>query len=120
MSDNNKSVAVIGAGIVGVSCALWLQRKGFEVVLLDRDGVAEGTSMGNAGILETSGIIPVTAPGILFQAPRMLFHPNEPLFLRWSYLPKMIPFLFRYLSQATQEKLERFAKNMTPLIYDSY
>lgn len=46
MSDNNKNVAVIGAGIVGVSTAIWLQRAGFKVILIDREGVAAGTSYG--------------------------------------------------------------------------
>ena len=57
------TVAVIGAGIVGVSTAIWLQRGGHRVILIDRKGPGEGTSHGNGGVLASSSIVPVTVPG---------------------------------------------------------
>jgi len=66
-------VIVVGAGIVGVSCAIWLQRAGQEVTIVDRNGPASGTSHGNAGVLAAGAIIPVTVPGLLRRAPEMLF-----------------------------------------------
>lgn len=118
MGSANHTV-VIGAGIVGVSTALWLQRSGMEVTLIDREGAAAGTSYGNAGILAAAAIVPVTVPGLMKKAPGMLFSPNEPLFLRWSYLPKLLPFLVPYLRTANQVDLERISGGLANMMHDT-
>jgi D-amino-acid dehydrogenase len=61
----DRSVSVLGAGIVGISCALELQRRGFQVTLIDRRGPGEETSSGNAGILSYSNITPLADPALL-------------------------------------------------------
>ena len=93
-------VAVIGAGIVGVATAVWLQRAGFSVTVIDRAGPAAGASRGNAGVLAAASIVPIPVPGLLAKAPRMLLDPDGPLFLRWRSLPGLAPFLRRYLGHA--------------------
>jgi D-amino-acid dehydrogenase len=112
-------VTVIGSGIVGVSCAIWLQRDGHEVTLIDRAGPASGTSHGNAGVLAAGAIIPVTTPQMLKSAPKMLLNPSSPLFLKWSYLPKLLPFLTRYLSYATTAHVDRYGAAMSTLLHDT-
>jgi len=112
-------IAVIGAGIVGVSTAIWLQRKGYDVTLIDREGVAAGTSYGNAGILASSGIIPVTTPGLIFKAPGMLLSSDQPLFARWSYLPKMVPWLVQFLRKANLKDMKRITAELHKVMYDS-
>ena len=119
MTRNKKRVAIVGAGIVGVSTAVWLQRDGHEVVLIDRAGPAGGASSGNGGILASSSIVPVTMPGIVAKAPRMLFDPNQPLYLKWSYLPRLLPWLLRYLGHANETDARRIAAALAPLIGDS-
>jgi D-amino-acid dehydrogenase len=114
-----KPVAVIGAGIVGVSAAIWLQRDGHDVVLIDRVGPGEGASYGNGGVLASCSIVPVTVPGLLRKAPRMLFDPDQPLFLKWSYLPKLTPWLVSYLSHCKPEETKRIAAALAPIIGDS-
>ena len=114
-----KTVAVIGAGIVGVSTGLWLQRAGHNVILIDRAGPGEGTSYGNAGVLASSSILPVTLPGLIAKAPGMLLDPESPLFLRWSYLPRMLPWLARYLSHCRPGEVRRIARALVPVIGDS-
>ena len=91
----HSEVIVVGAGIVGVSTAIWLQKSGMSVSLIDRKPPASETSYGNAGILASASIIPVPTPGIIFKAPQMLINKNEPLFIKWTYLPKLIPFLYK-------------------------
>ncbi|WP_425051586.1 NAD(P)/FAD-dependent oxidoreductase [Psychromarinibacter sp. S121] len=113
-------VAIVGAGIVGVSTALWLQRDGHEVVLVDRAGPAEGTSYGNGGVLASSGIVPVTTPGLMRKAPGMLFDPKQPLFLKWGYLPKLMPWLARYLTHANAKDARRIASAVAGVVGDSY
>ena len=112
-------VAVIGAGIVGVSTALWLQRDGHDVVIVDRGEPGEGTSYGNGGVLASCSIVPVTVPGLMRKAPRMLLDPAQPLFLRWSYLPRLLPWLRNYLSHCTPEQVNRIADAMLPIVGDS-
>ena len=118
-SREKKTVAIIGAGIVGVSTAIWLQRDGHDVILIDRAGPGEGTSHGNGGVLASCSIVPVTVPGLLSKAPRMLFDPNQPLFLKWGYLPKLAPWLLRYLGHANAEAVRRRAAALFPIIGDS-
>lgn len=112
-------VAVIGAGIVGVSTAIWLQRAGIDTILVDRTGPASGTSFGNAGVLASASVVPVTVPGLIGKAPRMLLDKTQPLFLNWSYLPQMLPWLSRYLSHCKPETVSRIAKALVPLLANS-
>lgn len=112
-------ILVAGAGIVGISTAIWLQRAGHSVTVIDRAGPASGTSHGNAGVLAAGAVLPVTIPGVLAKAPGMLLNPDAPLFLRWSYLPRLLPFLRRYLSHATDAHVDHYARAMSALLHDS-
>ena len=114
-----QTIAVIGAGIVGVSTAIWLQRAGIKVTLIDREGPAAGTSYGNAGVLASGSIVPVSVPGLLYKAPRMLLDPNSPLFLRWSYLPKLIPWLLPFLRNGSRTKVMQIARSLSLMLHDS-
>lgn len=122
-TENRKSekIAVVGAGIVGVSSALHLQRLGASVTLVDRNdpGHEDAASYGNGGVLARCSIIPVATPGIIFKAPKMLFSPDGPLFLRWSYMPKLLPWLIPYLRSSTRENVEHAARHLAPLLFDS-
>lgn len=118
-SEAKRKVAIIGAGIVGVSTAIWCLRDGHDVILIDKKGPAEGTSFGNGGVLASCAVVPVTVPGLLKKAPRMLFDPNQPLFLKWSYLPKLAPWLLKYMRTANAEAVHKRAAAMTPIIGDS-
>ena len=107
MSDGGKTIAVIGAGIVGVSTAIWLPRDGHKVILIDKVGPGEGTSYGNGGVLASVAGGPVTGPGLFKKAPKMALDPNQPLFLKWGYLPKLMPWLWKYLSHANEVDTRR-------------
>jgi D-amino-acid dehydrogenase len=119
MSEPSKTVAIVGAGIVGVSTAIWLQRAGHKVILIDRAGPAEGTSYGNGGVLASSAIVPVTGPGLLLKAPKMLFSANQPLFLKWGYLPRLLPWLIKYLGHANAKDAAQAAAALTAIVGDS-
>ena len=114
-------VAVVGAGIVGVSCALHLQRLGASVTMIDRQepGDVDAASYGNGGVLARCSVVPVATPGILRKAPSMLFGADGPLFMRWSYLPRLLPWLIPYLRASKRESVEHIARHLTPLLFDS-
>ncbi|MDU8912991.1 FAD-binding oxidoreductase [Aestuariicoccus sp. MJ-SS9] len=117
--DRSDHVVVIGAGIVGVSTAIWLRRFGCDVTLVDKAGPGEGTSFGNGGVLAACGMLPVTGPGLVTQAPGMLFDRDYPLFLKWAYLPRLLPWLARYLSHANDADTRRIAAGLAPIVTDS-
>ncbi|MEM6387611.1 MAG: FAD-dependent oxidoreductase [Pseudomonadota bacterium] len=114
-----RHIAVIGAGIVGVSTALWLQRDGHAVTLIDRLAPGEGASHGNGGVLATCAMVPVTGPGLLRKAPGMLLDRNQPLFLKWRYLPKLLPWLRKYLSHANEADTRRISQAIGGVVADS-
>lgn len=114
-----QTIAIIGAGIVGVSTAIWLQRDGHKVILIDRDGPAAGASHGNGGVLASCSIIPVAVPGLLRKAPGMLFSADQPLFMKWGYLPKLMPWLMSFLKTTNETAVRRRAAALAPIIGDS-
>lgn len=116
---SSKKVVVVGAGIVGVSAAIWLQRAGHRVTLIDKGLPGQATSFGNAGILASCAMVPVTGPGLLTKAPGMLLDKDFPLFMRWSYLPKLLPWLVRYMSNANDADTQRIAKGIAGVVTDS-
>lgn len=114
-----KNICIIGAGIVGVSTAIWLQREGHHVTLLDKLGPAGGTSYGNGGVLASCACVPVTVPGLIKKAPAMVLDKRSPLFLKWSYLPQLLPWLIKYLRHANADDTRRIAAALHGIVGDS-
>jgi D-amino-acid dehydrogenase len=98
LAAGGSRVIVIGAGIVGTCCALELRKKGFEVTLVDPVPPGESCSFGNAGVLASWSCVPMSMPGTLAKVPRWLFDPEGPLSIRPSYLPRLAPWLLRFIS----------------------
>lgn len=90
-------VAVVGAGIIGVACALRLARQGLRVVVIDQQPPGHGASFGNAGHLATEQVFPIADVSILKRLPGMLLDPMGPLRLDWHYLPRALPWFTRLL-----------------------
>ncbi len=114
-----QNIIVIGAGINGVSTAIWLRRSGHEVTLLDKDGPGAGASYGNAGLLAQWAMIPVNTPDLRKTAPKYLLNPKSPLFLDWLSLPRLTPWLVKFLSHSTPAKSRRMIEGLIPLVTDS-
>ncbi len=119
MGKGADRIVVVGAGIVGASAATWLRRAGCDVTLIDRQQPGQGTSFGNAGVLASCSVVPVTTPGMVWKGPRYLLDPQFPLFMRWAYLPKLAPWLLRYLKHANDTDTRRIAEGLTPIVCDS-
>ena len=92
------TVGVVGAGIQGVCIALSLIKKGFKVTLIDRDDPGKNSaSYGNAGHFSPYASVPINRPDILIDVPSMILSSTGPLALRWNYVPKMIPWFFKFI-----------------------
>ncbi len=114
--EDRGHVAVIGAGIVGVSSALLLRRDGWQVTLLDKRGPGEGTSFGNASVITPDAVAPVATPGLLKTLPRLLTDPLGPLSIRWQYLPQLTPWLLRFLAAGRPHRVEAISKALAELL----
>ena len=107
-----RHVAIIGAGVVGVTCAIETLRAGHRVTLIDagEPGGTQAASYGNAGWMASDSVIPPVEPGIWKKVPGYLMDPLGPLAIRWSYLPRALPWLISYvLSGWTEARVEKTA-----------
>lgn len=113
-------VAVLGAGAVGVACALYLQREGHDVLLIDRDEPARGCSFGNAGLIQCSSVVPIAMPGLLRAVPRMLLDPDQPLVVRWRHLLSLAPYLLHFIKEASAARSEANSCALAAIIPASF
>ncbi|MDA8456076.1 FAD-dependent oxidoreductase [Acidovorax sp. GBBC 3334] len=121
-AERRRHVVVIGAGIVGTACAIELLRSGRAVTLLNPHaaGGPEATSYGNAGWLSSHSILPPSGPGMWRQVPGYLTDPAGPLTVRWGYLPRALPWLWRFLrSGRTPAHVARTAHALRQLLRDA-
>ena len=107
---------IIGAGVVGSACAMALARAGFPVTVIERDAPGMGASYGNAGFIQTGTPLPYATPGILGQLPKLLLDSESPLSLRWRYLPRLAPFLWRLFLNSKSSRVEANASAMQAML----
>ncbi|MNF23864.1 D-amino acid dehydrogenase small subunit [compost metagenome] len=122
-TQNPELAVVIGGGIVGVCCALYLQREGFQVTLVDPAAPGDSTAKWSCGQMAVSEVIPLSKPGILKKIPSWLLDQKGPLALRPSALPSMLPWFLRFVACARHSKIVEIAEAMTSLtenVYDDY
>ncbi len=98
-------VTVIGAGIVGVSCALALQRKGIPTTLIERGSIGGEATFGNCALLAVSEIVPLAKPGVMGKLPGWILNPEGPLAIRPAHLPAAVPWLMRFLLNARAQRV---------------
>ena len=115
--EKNLKVGIIGAGIQGVCNALFLQKKGYQVTLFDKDEPGNlSASYGNAGHFSPYASIPLNRPDILIDVPAMLLSSSGPLALKWNYVPKMIPWFLKFLKNCSTKNMMHTAKYMHQIL----
>ena len=115
--EKKLKIGVIGAGIQGVCNALFLQKKGYQVILFDKDEPGKSSaSYGNAGHFSPYASIPLNRPDILADVPAMLLSSSGPLALKWNYVPKMIPWFFKFLKNCSTKNMMHTAKYMHQIL----
>jgi D-amino-acid dehydrogenase len=103
---SGQDVLIIGAGIVGICAAVNLAEAGLRVTVIDRTGICEETSSGNAGALAFSDMLPLVQKGVFANLPRWLADPLGPLAIRPSYLPRLAPWLYRFWRASHPDRFE--------------
>ncbi|MEO6085684.1 MAG: FAD-dependent oxidoreductase [Umezawaea sp.] len=110
-----RSVIVVGAGVVGLSTAWFLQDRGVAVTVVDREGIAAGSSWGNAGWLSPGLAIPLNEPNVLRYGLRSLLDPRAPLRVPASPDPRLWTFLARFAAHCTWKTWGRAVRANLPL-----
>ena len=115
--NNKLSIGIVGAGIQGISNALFLQKKGFEVTIFDRDEPGSpAASYGNAGHFSPYASLSLNRTDVLADVPAMLFSSTGPLALKWNYIPKMIPWFIKFIFNTSKNRMMHTAKNMHQIL----
>ncbi|MGR3963889.1 FAD-binding oxidoreductase [Pseudomonas sp. 910_23] len=112
---NQADIVVVGAGIIGVACALQLARQGRQVLVVDAQAPGMGASYGNAGHLATEQVFPIADLSILKRLPAMLLDPMGPLRLDWTYLPRALPWFIRLLLNLRPASYQRTVAGLRAL-----
>ncbi|HEY2530101.1 MAG TPA: FAD-dependent oxidoreductase [Xanthobacteraceae bacterium] len=108
-------VVVLGAGIVGTSVALHLVKRRLTVALLDRQRPGEGTSYGNAGIIEGNTIFPATFPSDWREIVRIALKRSPQANYHVAFLPRVLPWLAAFRAASQSSRLTETAELMRPL-----
>jgi D-amino-acid dehydrogenase len=106
---------VIGAGMVGLCTAWYLQEHDVDVTVFDREDVAAGSSWGNAGWLTPSIATPLPEPAVLKYGLRALLSPSSPVYVPPSLNPKLLRFLAQFARNSTAKRWEKAMKALIPL-----
>ncbi|MEQ8290999.1 MAG: FAD-binding oxidoreductase [Roseovarius sp.] len=112
-------IIVIGAGICGLSAAIWLRRAGHTVTLIDKDHPGAGASYGNAGLLAQWAIVPMNSPDLRKSAFKYLTSPDSPLFFQRNAWPTLVPWLWQFFRNATPERNVHMTEGLTHILTDS-
>ena len=115
--SNKFKIGIVGAGIQGVSNALFLQKKGFNVTIFDKDEVGSpAASYGNAGHFSPYACVLMNRPDVLTDVPAMLLSSTGPLALKWNYVPKMMTWFLQFIKNCTTKRMMHTAKNMHQIL----
>jgi len=114
---NDCKIGIVGAGIQGISNALFLQKKGFNVTLFDRDEPGSpAASYGNAGHFSPYASLSLNRTDVLTDVPAMLLSSTGPLALKWNYVPRMIPWFIKFILNTSKKKMMHTAKYMHQIL----
>ncbi|WP_448211335.1 NAD(P)/FAD-dependent oxidoreductase [Colwellia sp. MEBiC06753] len=106
-NNNQQHIAVLGAGIIGINCAIALQKKGYRVTVIDKDGTAQGCSKGNAGHFATEQVFPLAHASMLPQVPKMLLDPLGPISIKTQHLLKSLPWFAKFVINMMPKQAHR-------------
>lgn len=110
-----RRAVVVGAGVVGLSCAWYLQEHNIEVIVLDKSDVAAGASWGNGGYLTPALAVPLPEPALLREGIRGLLQPGSPVSIGRKITPPTMAFLAQFAGHSTPRRWQRGVESLTPL-----
>ncbi|MDE3026886.1 MAG: FAD-binding oxidoreductase [Paracoccaceae bacterium] len=126
---SNRTI-VVGAGIIGIAIAYDLQRRGRQVLVIDKEAPGRGASYGNMASIAVTEFMPASRPSVWRQIPGWMLDPEGPVRVRPSYMPRLVPWFLRFLAASRPGKLReleaqgaalcsRVYEDLTPLLRDT-
>jgi glycine/D-amino acid oxidase-like deaminating enzyme len=119
LTPETSEIAVVGAGVVGLSVALRLQTAGHAVTLIAPEDLGDGASYGNAGAIADYAVMPIGSPEVLRNLPQLLFNRDSPLAIRRAAIPSLAPWLLRFARQSLPAATQRNATAIAALLAES-
>lgn len=110
-------VTIIGAGVIGVCCALSLQERGYVVRIIDRNEPGEGASFGNAGVISPWSCVPQCLPGLWRKVPGWLLKKEGPISVKLREVPGLLPWLWKFFANSNESKVNDIADMMNRLMF---
>ena len=115
--SNKLRIGIVGAGIQGISNALFLQKKGFDITLFDREEPGSPVaSYGNAGHFSPYASLSLNRTDVLTDVPAMLLSSTGPLAIKWNYVSKMIPWFIKFIKNTSKKKMMHTSKYMHQIL----
>lgn len=115
-----RKVIVIGAGVVGMGCAAYLQRAGHDVTVIDRVDPGRSTSYGNGGGIASTFVLPLAMPGLMKKYVKYYFDPEGPVSVRWSHMPAMASFLWQFWRNCRPERVKHCTEALAAFMPPAY
>lgn len=112
LSFMSKQVIIIGGGVIGLCSAFYLQKAGYQVTVIERGDITNGTSFGNAGYVSPSHFIPLASPGIVAKGLRWMLSSTSPFYIKPRMSGALVRWLLTFWKQANARTVE---KNIPPL-----
>jgi D-amino-acid dehydrogenase len=120
MNGTQHETIVLGAGVVGLSTALYLRRANVPVTVIDPLPPASGTSFGNAGLISAGTVVPIALPGMLRKVPGWLTDPTGPLVVRPSYAPRALPWLMQWVKAGRMARVLEISDALQALHHGAF
>ena len=109
-------VTIVGGGVIGLCCAYYLQKEGYEVTVIERGDITSGTSFGNAGYISPSHFIPLASPGIVAQGLRWMLSSTSPFYIKPRLDLDLIKWAFTFWKNATEQKVKESAPHLNNIL----
>ena len=104
---SERSVVVVGGGVIGVSSAYFLARDGWDVTLLEKGEICAGSSYGNAGLIVPSHLVPLAAPGVWWRGVKWMLNAESPFYIKPRASLELARWLWRFRAACTPARVRR-------------
>ncbi len=109
--ESNKNVIIIGGGVIGLACAHYLIEKGASVRIIEKDGIGDGASHGNCGLLYFSDVIPLCSPGAVTHEIHRTLCGTSPLYIKPTLDTKRLSWLLKFAAKCRSRPMHQAAKD---------
>ncbi len=112
-----KKVTIVGGGVIGLCCAYYLQKKGHDVLVIEKGDITHGTSFGNAGYISPSHFIPLASPGIVSKGLRWMLSSTSPFYIKPRLNASLISWGFAFWKNANEKTMQRNIPHLNNILH---